>query len=115
MIDGDPRLARLRSSVVDAVDKTFGTRCVALYVYGSGVDGSFIPGFSDFDLAIFNHTRPTLDDTFALHRHLGQIELDPFAYLQVKYVDLGTTQGSVRARELRTDRWQPREGVRVRL
>lgn len=88
MLDGDPRLARLRSSVIDAVNGTFGARCVALYAYGSGVDGSFIPGFSDFDLAVFTRGRPSLDDALALHRHLAEAELDPFAYLQVKYVNL---------------------------
>src|ERR1700683_350323 len=84
-----PVLIKLVSATVDAATSVFGTRLGALYAYGSGVDGSFIPEFSDLDLAVFCHGRPTLGDCLALHHHFGTLEPDPFAYLQVKYVNLG--------------------------
>jgi len=61
---------------------------VALYVYGSAADGSFLAGFSDFDVAVFCRGLPAFDDYLAVHRLLADLELYPFDYLQVKYVDI---------------------------
>lgn len=49
----------LSGAIVDAVQEVFTSRFGALYVYGSGVDGSFIPDFSDLDLAVFCQGRPS--------------------------------------------------------
>jgi len=79
---------RLRSRIVTAFTEALGPDLTALYAYGSAVDGSFLVGFSDFDIAAFCRGKPTLDSYVAIHRLLDDVDLHPFDYLQVKYVDV---------------------------
>jgi predicted nucleotidyltransferase len=80
-------LESLKAEIGSGFAAVLGVRLTAVYVYGSGVDGSFIPGFSDLDLAVFCDGRPSLDELLRLHERLD-VAIDPFSYLQVKYVDV---------------------------
>jgi hypothetical protein len=61
---------------------------VALAVYGSSVDGSFIPTFSDLDVAVFLHGEFDVEDAIAVQGGLSDLEPAPFAYIQVKFHDV---------------------------
>lgn len=78
----------IRARIVQAFSEVLGPDLTAIYVYGSATDGSFLAGFSDFDVAVFCHGRPALDAYLAVYRHLADVQLDPFDYLQVKYIDV---------------------------
>ncbi|HEV8065258.1 MAG TPA: hypothetical protein VGP46_10525 [Acidimicrobiales bacterium] len=78
--------ALVKAEVARGFGDVLGTNLIALYAYGSGVDGSLIAGFSDLDVAAFLAGRPLPDDLFRLHRRLDR-PIEPFSYLQVKYID----------------------------
>ncbi|HEX4213366.1 MAG TPA: hypothetical protein VIA06_08595 [Candidatus Dormibacteraeota bacterium] len=79
---------RIGRRVGDAFAAVLGDRLVALAAYGSSVDGSFLPGFSDLDLAFFIHGRIEVEDAVGVQRLLQDLGPDPFDYLQAKFADI---------------------------
>lgn len=71
-----------------AFRNALGDRLVALAAYGSSVDDSWIPGFSDLDLAVFMHGVPSAADAVATQRSLRDLDSGPFAYVQAKFLDV---------------------------
>lgn len=80
-------LADLFVVIAKAFRGALGDDLLALYAYGSGADGTHIPGFSDLDLAAFCFGMPSRDALLSLARCWGDIEISPFSYLQVRYID----------------------------
>jgi hypothetical protein len=85
----EPSAALVCEAVAAGFEAALDERLVGLVAYGSGADGSFVPGFSDLDVCCFLHGRPSLVDAARLHRRLTGTDLGPFEYLQVRYVDVG--------------------------
>ncbi len=85
---GAAQISRLQERLATAFISALRERLVALVAYGSSVEGSFIPHFSDFDLAVFLHGEFTVEDAIAVQAALGDLEPTPFDYLQTKFVDV---------------------------
>lgn len=83
-----PAAIQIERAVGQAFRETLKDRLVALAAYGSSVDDSSIPGFSDFDLAVFLHGVLSVSDAAAVQRNLGDLDLRPFVYVQAKFVDV---------------------------
>jgi hypothetical protein len=79
---------RIERALGRAFPDTLGDRLVALAAYGSSVDDSAIPNFSDFDLVAFLHGALSVSDAVAVQRCLGDLDTRPFVYLQTKFVDV---------------------------
>ena len=83
-----PLAIRIERALGRAFPETFGDRLVALAAYGSSVDDSAIPDFSDFDLAVFLHGGLSASDAAGVQRCLGDLDIRPFVYVQTKFVDV---------------------------
>src|SRR5581483_8964633 len=79
---------RLQHRLEVAFRAALGDRLAALVAYGSAADGTFIAGFSDFDLAVFLRGEFSPDDAVAAQAALGDLDPAPFDYLQTKFIDL---------------------------
>jgi hypothetical protein len=82
------QIADLQARLAAAFSSALGERLVALVAYGSSVEGSLIPHFSDFDVAIFLRGDFGVEDAIAVQAGLRDLEPAPFDYLQTKFVDV---------------------------
>lgn len=78
----------MQRALGQAFSDTLGDRLVALAAYGSSVDDSAIPNFSDFDFVAFLHGALSVSDAIAVQRCLGDLDPRPFVYMQTKFVDV---------------------------
>jgi Nucleotidyltransferase domain len=76
------------ASVARCLDASLGAALAAVAVYGSGADGTYIRGFSDLDLAVFHEGPLEPPQLLEIHRRLTDVAVEPFAYLQLKFLDV---------------------------
>lgn len=86
--DTAAQVAHLQTQLAASFSSALGQRLVALVAYGSSVEGTFIPAFSDFDLAIFLRGEFAVEDAIAVQAGLGDLQPTPFDYLQTKFVNV---------------------------
>jgi hypothetical protein len=82
-----PVPTRIERTLGQAFADALGDRLVALAAYGSSVDDSAIPNFSDFDLIAFLHGALAVSDAITVQRYVGDLDTRPFVYVQSKFVD----------------------------